>query len=192
MKRIFLIDTENVGRTFLDGIDKIKHTDKLILFHYEKAASYPKDILYEIIKSGCSYEMQDMQTHTKNAMDFQICSYLGILAAQYKSKAEYYIVSKDKGYDAALELLNRMNPDCQFKRVYTLNVDNFKDNMPLELNALLASYSKKARKKTVEAFIKSKDLLELHNCLQVSLVKDGKEIYQMVKPLFMQVHNLAV
>ena len=40
---------------------------------------------------------------TKNALDFQLTSYLGYLIGQYGIETNYYIVSKDKGFEAVCD-----------------------------------------------------------------------------------------
>lgn len=44
-----------------------------------------------------------VKTGTKNALDFQLSSYLGMLIGQEQGNANYYIVSNDKGYDCICE-----------------------------------------------------------------------------------------
>ncbi|MDR1109938.1 MAG: hypothetical protein LBP92_04370 [Deltaproteobacteria bacterium] len=104
VKRIFLVDFENVHTGGIKGIKTLSEQDDIFLFysgdHNESIAVLRElrdDIHYaKIIKNG------------QNALDFQLSSFLGFTikeAASYDKLAntQLYIISKDSGYDAVID-----------------------------------------------------------------------------------------
>jgi len=189
MKRYFLIDTENVGQTFLPGIQELTAQDTLILFHYEKAAPFKQEMLLSIARAKCKHEIIEMRIHTKNAMDFQICSYLGVLVNKNMGNAEYYIVSRDKGYTAAVEFIRQSYEGITVKTITTLNTKENKDSQRDKIDQILKAYPRKVRKQVTDAIKCSKSALELHNNLQNRLKTDGKDIYKILKPMFQELNH---
>lgn len=105
MKRILLIDTENVGHTWLNikGLEKNNKNIEVILFYtfYSAHNNLENDFfdLYE------GYNVKEIEClYGKNALDFQLISYAGYLIKKNGSK-KIYIVSKDKGYDTVIREL---------------------------------------------------------------------------------------
>jgi hypothetical protein len=94
--RIFLVDMENVPK--LTNINKLATDDKLILFFSDNTAPMPMDTLKAIIDTGVSVEIKKIHLGTKNALDFQLSTYLGYLMHTY-ANAKFIIVSKDKGFE---------------------------------------------------------------------------------------------
>ena len=96
----FLVDFENECGNLLNGISHLNFSknDEIIIF-YSKNASHLTMELHkelEIIKANKQYIK--VETGSKNALDFQLSSYLGA-CIQKGPKKKYYIVSKDSGFD---------------------------------------------------------------------------------------------
>lgn len=94
--RIFLVDMENVPK--LTNINKLATDDKLILFYSDNTPPMPMDTLKAIIDTGVSFEVKKVHLGVKNALDFQLSTYLGYLMHTYNN-AKLIIVSKDKGFE---------------------------------------------------------------------------------------------
>lgn len=187
MKRILLIDKENTGKRFLNGLEQLTQNDKIIIFHYEKAGEINQDILLPLSKCKAAVEIIKMNTHTKNAMDFQICTYVGYLYNQYKNTAEYYIVSDDKGYGASIEFLKtHVDPKASIYQIGSnMELESHKETL---LESLLKDkYQKKVINKIKKGIEVSKNKCEFHNYLQKNLNNDFEQIYMLIKPMFTEV-----
>lgn len=106
MKRYYLVDCENVCYWGLRGINKLSEEDTVVLF----VSSACGDVQRYITRNDnvkCTVLKMDVMNGFKNALDFQLVSYLGLLIGeQGREKCEYNIVSKDKGYLASINMLN--------------------------------------------------------------------------------------
>ena len=97
----FLIDYENVHDKEIKELENIKDGDTLIIFYSNQCRKISLDVLD--FSKGITYQIFKAFVGTKNALDFQLSSYLGYLIGKNslqdtKSDANYYIVSNDKGY----------------------------------------------------------------------------------------------
>ncbi|MFI3202295.1 MAG: PIN domain-containing protein [Eubacteriales bacterium] len=93
----FLIDFENVGNNGFDGIEQLTPTDTLIIFYSNKAKSLSMDTHCKLEDSLVQKEYICVEVGGKNALDFQLSTYLGYLLAT-QTEETYYIVSKDEGF----------------------------------------------------------------------------------------------
>lgn len=94
--RVFLVDMENVPK--LTNVNKLATDDKLILFYSDNTPPMPMDTIKAIIDTGVNFELKKIHLGVKNALDFQLSSYLGYLLHTY-ANAKFIIISKDKGFD---------------------------------------------------------------------------------------------
>lgn len=94
--RVYLIDTENIGRKLIQDLDKLRDIDKAIIFESEKSfkLSFKEMINIDITKIS----VIEAHNSAKNAMDFMISTTLGHLVTVNKDKI-YIIVSNDTGFD---------------------------------------------------------------------------------------------
>lgn len=100
-RRIYLIDSENIGVSFINKIDKIGKHDKVIVFESNKTAKMTFRDAFKLSNYINKIETVHVNNGTPNAMDFIIVTLLGQLITLDKS-AIYIIVSNDKGYDVAI------------------------------------------------------------------------------------------
>ncbi len=95
---VYLVDFENVNSAGLSGIQKLTKEDKVYIFYTVNAASLsftahlnllscPAEVIYYYVASG-----------TKNALDFQLASFLGYLISKGEEK-NFCIISNDRGYE---------------------------------------------------------------------------------------------
>ena len=99
--RLFLIDYENVNSAGLHGIGQAAPDDRVILFYSHSANTLSFEIMDEMVSSGIMPERVCLEHSGKNALDFQLVTFLGYLIAKDKADA-YYIISRDAGYQAAI------------------------------------------------------------------------------------------
>lgn len=107
MKRIFLVDTENVNITALSSGNKLNEEDIIILFVTERTNlfQFGRDKL-KCLNTKSNILKIDVTTGVKNSLDFQLVSYLGLIIGQHRYEANnYYIVSKDRGFLSSINLL---------------------------------------------------------------------------------------
>lgn len=99
--RLFLIDYENVNAAGLQGIGQLTAQDRVILFYSQSANTLSFDIMDEMLAANIMPERVCIAQSGKNALDFQLVTFLGYLIAKNKAD-EYYIISRDAGYTAAV------------------------------------------------------------------------------------------
>lgn len=99
--RLFLIDYENVNSTGMRGIGQVAPDDRVILFYSQAANTLSFEIMDEMMSANIVPERICLSHSGKNALDFQLVTFLGYLVAQKKAD-EYYIISCDAGYQSAI------------------------------------------------------------------------------------------
>lgn len=105
MRRVYLIDLENVQSAGLDGIDQLTEEDSIYIFYSDKADNLKIDLVRKIQDTPAKVDFIKAYNGTPNALDFQLISYLFF---HLEEDAQYWIVSKDTGYDAAIKMSKRM------------------------------------------------------------------------------------
>lgn len=99
----YFIDYENVHNDGFLGIEALSENDFVYLMYTEQNKAFPIEALNIICKHNIKLELQMVGTGAKNALDFQLSSYLGyFIAKNEEKKCKYYIVSKDTGYDCLI------------------------------------------------------------------------------------------
>ena len=99
--RLFLIDYENVNSAGLHGIGQASAEDRIILFYSHAANTLSFEIMDEMMDAEILPERVCLEKTGKNALDFQLVTFLGYLIAKEKAD-EYYIISRDSGYQSAI------------------------------------------------------------------------------------------
>lgn len=99
----YLIDLENTGSEVLTNLCGVKKGSKIVIFYSENYKKISLDLINNIEKVKAFCETVKVNTGTKNALDFQLSTYLGFLIAKDSNNENtYYIVSKDQGYSATI------------------------------------------------------------------------------------------
>lgn len=120
-KRIYFIDLENVGKKGLSGLETLKSTDELYIAHNRCiAAEISKAISDALQLTKASVHIVYLDNPYKNAMDFNICMLLGTKVQENGTKADYYIVSKDKAYDVVTDYVKTINQDIVANRIVSI------------------------------------------------------------------------
>ena len=101
-KRFYLVDTENQGCAALKKILKAPDIARRFLLFY---TNYSQHLDFQTVRliaeQASSMEFIECRYGIKNALDFQLISYLGYLIHQYP-EAAFTIVSNDGGFDPAI------------------------------------------------------------------------------------------
>lgn len=99
-KKVYLVDTENVGAVWKHLFQFATNTDDILLFYTENTPFLSYNDLEFILSYKERFTMIKCYTGN-NALDFQLVSYLGFLM-KTGAKTQYIIVSNDTGYDAMI------------------------------------------------------------------------------------------
>lgn len=97
-KKYYLVDYENVHKTGLNGIDELEKNDNVIIFYSRHADKLPFSLHSQIIETKADITYFEVDTVGKNALDFQLSSYIGYVLGKHH-KCICYIISKDAGYE---------------------------------------------------------------------------------------------
>lgn len=100
--RVFLIDFENVHNDGLAGIDMLTDDDEVVIFYSANADSISFELLHKFMFSKAKLNYYKVRRGGKNALDFQLSSYLGY-RLKIEPDAEFYIISKDNGFDFVID-----------------------------------------------------------------------------------------
>ena len=100
MKKVFLIDGDNNINLGLRGIEMLTEDSYVMIFH-SKAMEITK---FKKKLAGCRAQIDFIESvrSGKNSLDFQITTELGFLSHN-KDLECAFIISCDKGYDAAVD-----------------------------------------------------------------------------------------
>lgn len=96
-KNYYLVDYENVHKAGLNGIEQLRRTDTVIIFYSENADSLSFELHHYLANTKAVVKYIKVDTDGKNALDFQLSSYIGYLIGR-NEHCKCYIVSNDKGY----------------------------------------------------------------------------------------------
>ena len=99
----FLVDFENVRTDVIKDMKGVQEGDAMVVFYSENCKSITLDVLDSIIALKLKYSSFKVKVGTKNALDFQLTSYLGYLIGQSGIDTNYYIVSDDKGFEVVAD-----------------------------------------------------------------------------------------
>lgn len=189
-RKVYLVDTENIGTAWKELLAKKSSKDMLILFFTEYSPGISYSDLDIIRQYPSSFEMIEC-CPGKNGLDFQLVSYLGYLIKS-APKTDYIIVTNDTGYDAVVKFWTSrdMSVKRQTKAELTLpeqveEKDAFSEAREMVKNLLSEEYSDDAY---VDGIFKivcdydAKQLQELYQALQKEYTPDaGTAIYRMLR-----------
>lgn len=189
MKRYFIIDLENVGKHFTEGIEALTMEDTLIVCHNRVVGHLSKEIQDKLYHTKATVKMLEIYNHTKNAMDFCLCTQLGYLISEEGNKAKYYIVSNDKGFEASMDFVKSLNSNVTVKRITSLKAEQesimYQEEEKRMLVSLLPEYNKKAVGIAQRCLDNAKSMADYHNLLQKNLYESQvRDIYLKTKHLF--------
>lgn len=102
VKNCYFVDTENVGRSFLAYLGACVDETNVYIFVGENnnRLKFSSNDLNLMFQSQAKLKMMDCKVGSANSMDFQISSQLGYCVHKYGKSVNYYILSKDKGYES--------------------------------------------------------------------------------------------
>ena len=102
LKMFYLVDFENVSNIGLNGIENLRKDDVIIIFYSKNANSLSFDNHKKLELTKAKKEYIEVEQVGKNALDFQLVTYLGALISKYP-KEEFAIISKDQGFASVVK-----------------------------------------------------------------------------------------
>lgn len=186
INRLFYIDIENVGMKEIENARGLKKNDKVIIFLHEKEGELYKKICYELANAEVALEIETFTSREKNALDFQICASIGMLAIKEQN---IYIVSKDKGYNSAIEFFSHKGRRVErIESITVLGEDtNIQEQMKEKTRQAIASGgmlrgTTKQIKTCIKIMCNNTTKNEFHNALQFTF-KDLSRVNALYKCL---------
>ena len=163
--KYYLIDFENVGTDDIKDFNSVSEGDTLILFYSEHCKAISLDVINTIIQMKLHYSSFKVKVGTKNALDFQLATYLGYLIGQgNREEDKYFIISKDKGYDCL----------CEYWKDYGFEVERvLLTEEPPEETAKKTATKKAAKPKKRANKIQSSDILTIDEITKVLTMEDA-------------------
>ncbi len=200
----YLIDFENVGETGFNGIENLPKEDTVIVFYSKNSCKISMDIPS---RNNTAMQFIKADVGTKNALDFQLVSYLGFMARTSADKEQFFIISKDNGYSPLVTFWKRYGVDVKLasdlskkavpapeKKKKSKTVEKTSDsenqqNDSTEIDKLRVDIEKavsgilKKRDKidgVIKIVLDSRTKEELNSSL-TKFLKDGEKVHKIIK-----------
>lgn len=192
-KKYYFIDYENVHRTGLNGISELDKSDNIIVFYSKNADKLPFSLHSQIIETKAKITYFEVETVGKNALDFQLASYIGYIVGKHP-KSIFHIISKDAGFENVCNFWRKngikicLGCDiAQSKKSDSLKKSEIKEVLnSLELDAEDTEFIRELITKSSERYDvpipKIKCEINQQLCRKFGNMRT-KEIYAKIKPL---------
>ncbi|MCL1832830.1 MAG: PIN domain-containing protein [Oscillospiraceae bacterium] len=121
--KIFLIDFENVHSDGVAGVDLLSENDEVVIFYSNNADSISFEMMHKLMFCKAKLSYFKVRRGGRNALDFQMASYLGYLIKLHHSEVdsdnaanvEFFLISKDSGFDFVVDFWQSGNIDIKPK-----------------------------------------------------------------------------
>jgi len=195
-RKVYLVDTENVGTAWKDILPQKSSKDVIILFYTEHSPGISYMDLNVIREYPMSFDMI-LCYPGKNGLDFQMVSYLGYLI-KTAPKSEYIIVSNDTGFDSVVRFWSDREIEVCRKSKSELTAPQKSETEDEDVRVML----KEALSETyhTEEYLEKilqmihnysvKQLQGLYFAMQKELgAETGIEIYRQLKPQLRNIYK---
>ncbi len=101
----YLIDFENVKSRGMEGVELLTEEDTVCIFYSDNADSMTFDLHRKLNETKAKIVYHKVAVGTKNALDFQLATYLGYLICEQQREGihpDYFIVTKDNGFSSLM------------------------------------------------------------------------------------------
>ena len=179
---IYLIDFENVHSDGLKGIELLDKKEKCYIFYSEHAGVLTFNKHKRITESKADIFYVEAQVGMKNALDFQLVSYLGYMIREAPDE-DYCVISNDK----AFELVGRFWQDKSVNVFSAVSLEQAKKSG--DYNKLHSELEKLIPDREECEFVeKCINELSTKSGINNRIVKKygttrAGEIYKLIKPL---------
>ncbi|MGN0611668.1 MAG: PIN domain-containing protein [Ruminiclostridium sp.] len=179
---IYLIDFENVHSDGLKGIEQLAQTDICYVFYSEHAGVLTFNIHKKIIESKAKIYYVEAQVGMKNALDFQLVSYLGYMIRE-NQEASYCVISNDRAFALVADFWKNKGVDVA-SAVSLAAAVRLKENEKTASQLALLIPDKQEREfvaKCIEE-LSTKQGINNRIAKKYGTTRAG-EIYKLIKPL---------
>ncbi len=107
---VFLVDFENVKSDGLVGVERLGKDDRVYIFYSDHANSMTFSMYHDLVRTQANVYTVKAVTGTKNALDFQLVSYLGYMI-NGEPDAVYFIISADRGFETVARFWREKQAD---------------------------------------------------------------------------------
>ena len=101
----YLIDFENVKSRGMEGVELLTEEDTVCIFYSDNADCMTFDLHQMLNETKAKIIYHKVAVGTKNALDFQLATYLGYLICEQQKEdihPNYFIVTKDNGFTSLM------------------------------------------------------------------------------------------
>ena len=101
----YLIDFENVKSRGMEGVELLAEEDTVCIFYSDNVDSMTFDLHRKLNETKAQIIYHKVAVGTKNALDFQLATYLGYLICEQQREdihPNYFIVTKDNGFTSLM------------------------------------------------------------------------------------------
>lgn len=101
----YLIDFENVKSRGMEGVELLTEENTVCIFYSDNADSMTFDLHRKLNETKADIIYHKVAVGTKNALDFQLATYLGYLICEQQREGihpNYFIVTKDNGFTSLM------------------------------------------------------------------------------------------
>lgn len=179
---IYLIDFENVHSDGLKGIEQLAENDVCYVFYSEHAGVLTFNIHKKIIESRAKIYYVEAQVGMKNALDFQLVSYLGYMIRE-NQEASYCVISNDRAFALVADFWKNKGVDVA-SAVSLAAAVRLKENEKIASRLASLLSDKKEREfvaKCIEE-LSTKQGINNRIAKKYGTTRAG-EIYKLIKPL---------
>lgn len=192
MKTIYLIDSENVGDTWIELLDLVTEQDSILVFYTDHSPNMSYKNLIRLKQSTVQPQFIECENGTENALDFQLTLSLGMYLKTFDDY-NFIIVSKDKGFDVVVNYCQKINYNvCRKSPNILFHKSESKTDTPIEetkadnptpiTSTTDMANINESELDTILSCIGKSNLSALHNILVSIYGKEcGVQVYNTVK-----------
>ncbi len=179
---IYLIDFENVHSDGLKGIEQLDRKDECYIFYSEHAGVLTFNMHKKITESCAKIYYVEAQVGMKNALDFQLVSYLGYMLRE-KPEETYCIISNDKAFELVSKFWQEkgVNVTSAVSLEKAANTAHY-SKISVELEKLLSDRSEREFVEKCINELSTKSGINNRIVKKYGTTRAG-EIYKLIKPL---------
>lgn len=203
----YLIDYENVKTHGLDGVSSLTQDDVVCIFYSEHADTLTFGLHRRLNETKATVIYQRVEVGLKNALDFQLSSYLGYIIHENEAKnndVSYFIITKDQCFSSLTGYWNKRKinvtlaadiSDCTVRDDTTessnpsVNTPRCKpDELQNQVRSLISDNA--IADKAAEIIRQYDSKMDVHNALVHTFPspnhKKARELYTAIKPLIIE------
>lgn len=185
MKRVFFIDYENVDTNGLNGLSSLTSQDEIYIYYSESHSRMSFGLHRRLCESRALIMYRKIRDKSKNALDEELMQEADTVIND--TKADYYIISKDRGYDRFIKELRSYG----YKVYRNENIKSTNDDKRVELQNKIRSrignmydLSEEQVEWIASAIMKADNKSELNRSLQKMFYnKDVKYVFERIKDI---------